>query len=157
MRWGLGPVFLYECLANSRRWQTYAIRSVVVVILLTSMAAIANSRTSSDPVNTWRDYAELGKSYFYAIIGVELMLVMLAAPAATAGAICVDRARGTLAHILATDLSDPEIVLGKLGARLFHSFPRSAWEWRLRRSASSSSSIPNYQSVVTETNDSIFA
>ena len=51
-------------------------------------------------------------------MGVELTLVMLAAPAATAGAICVDRARGTLAHMLATDLSDPEIVLGKLAARL---------------------------------------
>ena len=44
--------------------------------------------------------------------------MMLAAPAATAGAICVDRARGTLTHMLATDLSDPEIVLGKLAARL---------------------------------------
>ena len=42
---------------------------------------------------------------------------MLAAPAATAGAICLDRACGTLAHLLATDLSDPEIVLGKLAAQ----------------------------------------
>ena len=25
MRWGLGPVFIYECLANSRRWQTWRI------------------------------------------------------------------------------------------------------------------------------------
>ena len=38
-------------------------------------------------------YAMLGESYFYAMIGVELALVMLAAPAATAGAICLDRAR----------------------------------------------------------------
>ncbi len=42
----------------------------------------------------------------------------LAAPAATAGAICLDRSRGTLEHMMATDLSDTEIVLGKLGARL---------------------------------------
>ena len=45
-------------------------------------------------------------------------MVLLAAPAATAGAICVDKARGTMLHAFVTDLTDREIVLGKLGARL---------------------------------------
>ncbi len=129
MRWGLGPVFIYECLANARRWQTYATRSVGLVILLAALATIANSRQSIDPVNTWREHAALGESYFYAIIGVELTLVLLAAPAATAGAICIDRARGTLAHVLATDLTDPEIVLGKLGARLLPVLGLVACTW----------------------------
>ena len=44
--------------------------------------------------------------------------MLLAAPAATAGAVCLDKARGTLDHLLVTDLSDAEIVLGKLGVRL---------------------------------------
>lgn len=52
------------------------------------------------------------------MIGIQLALVPLAAPAFTAGSICLDRSRGTLAHMLMTDLSDPEIVLGKLAARL---------------------------------------
>ena len=117
MRWGPGPVFIYECLANSRRWQTYALRSVGVAALLFAMGTIANSRNARAG-SSWRDYAQLGEGYFIAMIGVELALVMLAAPAATAGAICVDRARGTLEHMLMTDLSDPEIVLGKLAARL---------------------------------------
>ncbi len=94
MRWGLGPVFLYECVASSRRWQTYAIRSLGVLILLTAIATTANSRRAINAVNDWRAYAALGESYFYAIIGVELTLVLLAAPAATAGAICVDRGGG---------------------------------------------------------------
>ena len=64
-----------------------------------------------------------------AMIGVELALVMLAAPAATAGAICLDRARGTLAHMLMTDLSDAEIVLGKLAARLLPVFALVACSW----------------------------
>jgi ABC-type transport system involved in multi-copper enzyme maturation permease subunit len=76
-----------------------------------------------------REYARLGESYFYALIGVELALVMLVAPAATAGAISVDRARGTLEHILATDLSDPEIVLGKLAARLLPVFGLVGCTW----------------------------
>ena len=44
--------------------------------------------------------------------------MLLTAPAATAGAVCLDKARGTLDHMLATDLSNAEIVLGKLGVRL---------------------------------------
>jgi ABC-type transport system involved in multi-copper enzyme maturation permease subunit len=128
MRWGLGPVFIYECLANSRRWQTYALRSVGDAVLLFAMGTIATSRIRTMG-NSARDYANLGQAYFVAMIGVELALVLLAAPAATAGAICVDRARGTLAHMLMTDLSDPEIVLGKLAARLLPVFGLVACSW----------------------------
>jgi ABC-type transport system involved in multi-copper enzyme maturation permease subunit len=129
MRWGPGPVFHFECLATSRRWQTYAVRSFGVVALLVAMGTIAFSRNAMDVGNSWRDYAQLGESYFYAMIGVELALVMLAAPAATAGAISLDRARGTLAHVLVTDLSDVEIVLGKLGARLLPVLGLVAYSW----------------------------
>src|SRR5215470_15105843 len=104
MRWGLGPVFISECVATSRRWQTYALRSFGVAALLVAMSTIASDQ-SEFVGPSWREYAWLGESYFYAMIGVELALVMLAAPAATAGAICLDRARGTLAHMLVTDLS----------------------------------------------------
>src|SRR6516165_3277944 len=129
MRWGLGPVFFYECLANSRRRQTYAIRSAGVALLLAAIATIAMPRMTFASTYAWREYAALGVAYFYAVIGVELTLVMLAAPAATAGAICVDRARGTLDHMLATDLSDPEIVLGKLAARLLPVLGLVACSW----------------------------
>ncbi len=129
MRWGPGPVFIYECLANSRRWQTYTMRSVGVAVLLAAIATIAMSNRGFDPAHAWRDYAALGESYFYAIIGVELTLVMLAAPAATAGAICVDRARGTLTHMMVTDLSDAEIVLGKLSARFLPILGLVACTW----------------------------
>jgi ABC-type transport system involved in multi-copper enzyme maturation permease subunit len=67
---------------------------------------------------TFQQMARVGEGFFYALTGVQLGLILLAAPAATAGAICMDRARGTLAHMMVTDLSDREIVLGKLGARL---------------------------------------
>ena len=52
------------------------------------------------------------------MIGTQIVLLMLAAPAATAGAICLDKQRGALTHLLVTDLSDAEIILGKLAARL---------------------------------------
>ncbi len=128
MRSGLGPVFIYECLANSRRWQTYALRSAGVAALLFAMGTIAISTLGTEGSSA-REYANLGQAYFIAMIGVELALVMLAAPAATAGAICLDRARGTLAHMLMTDLSDAEIVLGKLAARLLPVFGLVACTW----------------------------
>ncbi|MGP0065655.1 MAG: ABC transporter permease [Isosphaeraceae bacterium] len=128
MRWGLGPVFLYESLTTSRRWQTYALRSIGAAALLFAMWTIAYSDEGAAS-NSARDYANLGVEYFYALIGVELALVMLAAPAATAGAICLDRARGTLAHMLMTDLSDPEIVLGKLAAKLVPVMGLVACSW----------------------------
>jgi hypothetical protein len=62
--------------------------------------------------------ARVGEPLFYGIVGTQLALVLLAAPASAAGAICVDRTRGTLAHVLVTDVSAMEIILGKLAARL---------------------------------------
>lgn len=62
--------------------------------------------------------AGVGFGFFRAIVVTQLTLVILAAPAATAGAICQDRSSGKLRQLLATDLTDSEIVLGKLAARL---------------------------------------
>jgi ABC-type transport system involved in multi-copper enzyme maturation permease subunit len=129
MRWGPGPVFVSECLTEARRWQTYAARAFLVSALLIGMGAIWWAQVGSRPRLSLRVMAEVGQYYFYALVGVELALVMLAAPAATAGAICVDRARGTLAHMLVTDLSNGEIVLGKLGARLLPVFGLVACSW----------------------------
>ena len=72
----------------------------------------------SGPSVSIQTLASYGQQLFLTIVTIELSLVLLAAPAATAGAICLDKARGTLDHMLATDLSNAEIVLGKLGVRL---------------------------------------
>jgi hypothetical protein len=55
---------------------------------------------------------------YLTIIDIELALILLIARAATAGAVGLDKMRGTLDHMLETDLSNGEIVLGKLGVRL---------------------------------------
>jgi ABC-type transport system involved in multi-copper enzyme maturation permease subunit len=62
--------------------------------------------------------ARAGASFFYSLAGIQLSMVLLVAPAATAGALCQDRARAILAQMATTDLSDSEIVLGKLFSRL---------------------------------------
>ena len=60
----------------------------------------------------------IGEQTYRTFVVIELTLVLLVAPAVTAGAVCLDKARGTLDHMLATDLSNAEIVLGKLAVRL---------------------------------------
>ena len=122
VRFGPGPVFIYESIAAARRWQLYALRSLFVLGLLAGMglawySTVAQSGVFAGGV-TIAQLAALGESFYFAIATVQLALVLLVAPAATAGAICVDRARGTLTHMCVTDLTSSEIVLGKLAARL---------------------------------------
>ena len=62
--------------------------------------------------------ARVGQGFFYSLVAVELSFLLLVAAGATAGAICLDKARGTLVHVLVTDLSNAEVILGKLAARL---------------------------------------
>jgi ABC-type transport system involved in multi-copper enzyme maturation permease subunit len=117
-RMGLGPVFFYEWLIAARRWQMYAIRALFLLILLAVLFFVWWMHITEHATNNLQDQAKLGSEFFFAIIGTQLTLVLLAAPAATAGSVCQDKARGTLTHLLVTDLSNVEIVLGKLGARL---------------------------------------
>src|SRR5580704_6319776 len=115
-RIGLGPVFVYEWITASRRWQMYALRSMFVLVLLIVLVTLWLNMAAPGP--SISNLAILGRRFFLGVIGAQLTLVLLAAPAVTAGGICVDRVRGTLMHMLVTDLSAGEIVLGKLAARL---------------------------------------
>ena len=121
MRLGLGPVFAYEWLMTTRRWQLYALRAGFVGVILVGMMFVwqnVDRHRSPGQAVSIQTLATYGESLYKTVVSIELTLVLLAAPAATAGAICLDKARGTLDHMLATDLSNAEIVLGKLGARL---------------------------------------
>jgi ABC-type transport system involved in multi-copper enzyme maturation permease subunit len=120
-RLGPGPVFAYEWLTTPRRWQLYATRAAFVGAILTGMMIVwqnVNRRYSPGQTISIYVLASFGQSLFATIVWIELTLALLAAPAVIAGAVCLDKARGTLDHMLATDLSNTEIVLGKLGARL---------------------------------------
>jgi ABC-type transport system involved in multi-copper enzyme maturation permease subunit len=118
LRWGLGPVFVYETLRTSRRWQLYAGRCFFVAVLLAALFAVWLEESTSHPVPTLQTQARVGEKFFYGLIGTQLVLVLLAAPLLTAGAVCLEKARGTLLYLLTTDLSNTEIIAGKLLARL---------------------------------------
>ncbi len=119
MSWhiGPGPVFRVEMIAAARRWQTYALRAALIAVLLCSLIVVWASDRRFSRTNsrlTLNEYAAIGTEFTNAILGTQLALVLLAAPAATAGAICIDKARGNLFLLMASDISSREIVLGKL-------------------------------------------
>src|SRR5438045_1648612 len=121
-RWGLGPVFAVECLTATRRWQTYALRAGFAGLLFAALVIVwankGESLTGRAAALDRTTHARVGEAIFYAFFGTLLSATLLVAPGATAGAVCLDKARGTLLHLLVTDLSSAEIVLGKLAARL---------------------------------------
>src|SRR5207237_6641425 len=98
--------------------QLYAGRAAFVGFLLGALYLTWQSEAVQNPNAVGRQQANVGEIFFYSLVTTQLVLVLLAAPAATAGAICRDKARGALMHLLVTDLSDSEIILGKLAARL---------------------------------------
>ncbi|WP_165073771.1 ABC transporter permease [Paludisphaera rhizosphaerae] len=117
-RFGLGPVFAYEWLAGSRRWQVYALRSLLVFLMFLGLACVWLGELDDSGRMSVRQLAGIGQDFYMATALILLGLVGLAAPAATAGSVCVDKARGNLMVLFTTDLSNTEIVLGKLAARL---------------------------------------
>ena len=99
----MGPVFVYESLLNARRWQVYAGRSLFVLVMLLGMTTVWIMRNElafrpATKLPTRDEMAKLGEWFFYVMAGVQVSLVLLAAPAATAGSVCIDRARDALAR-----------------------------------------------------------
>jgi ABC-type transport system involved in multi-copper enzyme maturation permease subunit len=103
-------------MASARRKRVYAWRALFVLLLLVGLALIWAPAGHLDIRP--QDLSIVGQQFFVTVVSIQLVVVLLAGPAATAGAICVDKGRGALLHALITDLTEPEIVAGKLGARL---------------------------------------
>ncbi len=118
IRIGPGPVFVYECIVQSRRWQFFAMRVFVVSALLAGLSVVWAMRMQDPQAQTLARLAEVGVSFYQVLIAIQVSIVLFAAPAATAGSICTDKSRGTLSHVFTTDLSNLELILGKLGSRL---------------------------------------
>src|SRR5260370_16959257 len=79
---GLGPVFAYEWLAASRRWQAYALRSLLVLLLLLGLSAVWLGGHDGPRDLTLREQAAIGRGFYVVLNLIMLGLVRLAAPPA---------------------------------------------------------------------------
>ncbi len=117
---GTGPLFKVELVAAARRWQTFALRGALVTVLLAflSLSYWSDWRIRNGTSLSIQQYAGLAESFASTVLITQLSIMLLAAPAATAGAVCLDKARGNLTLLLVTDLSSAELINGKLAGRL---------------------------------------
>jgi ABC-type transport system involved in multi-copper enzyme maturation permease subunit len=114
----LGPVFWWELRRVSRSWGLYALRALLVAGLLVGLSAVWWKEVSQLDLSRPSRMARAGEEYFVVIVLAQLSTVLLAVPAATAGAFSTAIARGQVCLMLASGVTAAEIVLGTLAARL---------------------------------------
>ncbi len=119
-RMDLGPVFWSELRRISRHWWFYALRSILVLGLLVGLGAVTEIGVRRLDLAQVSEVAKVGEWFFEAIAVVQVSMILLGAPAATAGAFCTEMARGHVCLMLVSGISSTQIVFGTLGARLLH-------------------------------------
>ena len=123
-----GPVFFYDLVRTARRGQQvghrilYAVLLVGVIFLVFSYWFPKFRWDSPQAWNTLpislREKAEFAGTFFNTFMLVQFLVVVIVTPAYTATAIAEEKEKRTLEFLLATDLSDREIVLGMMASRL---------------------------------------
>jgi ABC-type transport system involved in multi-copper enzyme maturation permease subunit len=121
MVFGLGPVVRYELITTARRGRYYLGRTVYGSVLLFLLWQQFGAWEAGHPRGgTPEDLRRFAESTFIVFARAQLAAMLFLLPALVAGVIADEHQRKTLHYLLASRLSSPEIVLGKLGARLVH-------------------------------------
>jgi ABC-type transport system involved in multi-copper enzyme maturation permease subunit len=114
----VGPVFTREALTVPRRLRFYVIRTIFVAalfgLLLTSWQIIVGSQQVSNP----GDLARFGAAVFQILAPLQLAVALPFSALLTAAAVSQEKDRRTLVLLLMTNLTNAELVLGKLLASL---------------------------------------
>ena len=118
LKFDVGPVFWCEWRrASQDRW-FYAARAALVGGLLAALAAVSWAASKSLDL-TQSSSIGLARDWCYRIVVLtQISMLLLVAPASTAGAFSTEIARGHVLLMLVTGLSPAEIVCGTLCARL---------------------------------------
>ncbi len=116
-----GPVVFYDLLRIGRRSRYILYRTLYALFLLLILTWVyfawteRGGRGYGVPAH---QMARFNESFFFTFMAVQFALVLILTPAFVAGAIAEEKDRMTLEFLLATDLRNREIVLGKLVSRL---------------------------------------
>jgi ABC-type transport system involved in multi-copper enzyme maturation permease subunit len=115
-----GPMFSLEMVTAARRSRYFIIRVLYAVILLLCLLSIyGDSSFDGDHEMQISVLARFSYNFFVTFSILQLLLVVGLGPAMAAGTIASERERRTIEHVFVTQLSNAEIVLGKLLARLY--------------------------------------
>ncbi len=114
----LNPVLRRELKTRLRTWKS----SILIMLYLLVLVGVGGLFLAANTLNSYmRGFNPQDAITIYVLLaGFQLGLVMLIAPALTAGSISGERERQTLDLILITKMSPFSIVMGKLAASLSH-------------------------------------
>ena len=119
-----GPIFRVELVSAARRRRYFGLRVVYSAIILFVLwvtyenVTAYNSFSSGGAASSISATANAAAAFFWSFSWVQLIGILLVAPAMAVGTIATERERRTIEYLFATDLSNLEIVLGKTAARL---------------------------------------
>lgn len=116
----VGPVLHHEMMLGSRRSRAYVFRWIYAGWLVLQVGWFLLQYGMTGLVMGSKSYATAVVSAWFAetFVVQQLVLMLLATPVLTAGAITDEKTRGTLQYLLTTDLASWHIVLGKLLGRV---------------------------------------
>ncbi|MFN8611969.1 MAG: hypothetical protein U0931_30770 [Vulcanimicrobiota bacterium] len=106
------PVTIKELRIGLRERRIFILQVVYLCgLLLISLACLPGMFDSPNS----EQLAEKGKEFFFILFGLQLMLLLVTAPALTCGSLSSERERHSLDMLLASRISSGQLVLGKLG------------------------------------------
>jgi ABC-type transport system involved in multi-copper enzyme maturation permease subunit len=116
------PVLYQEFVLGARRNQAHFIRWfygawILVQAGIVSLPFVAQRLVSNQYVFGYEEFAHYSRELLEQIVLQNYLVLLIASPVLTAGAITDEKWRGTLQYLLVTDLQAWEILLGKLIAR----------------------------------------
>jgi ABC-type transport system involved in multi-copper enzyme maturation permease subunit len=123
----LGPLFYYDLVTATRRGQHSLLRCAAAsALLLTLLVGYASHVRGFNPLHPFaeltlmdpREPQEFATWFMFACLTVQVIGVFLVSPMVIADAIARDRETRMLEFLFVTELSDWEIVAGKLFSRL---------------------------------------
>jgi ABC-type transport system involved in multi-copper enzyme maturation permease subunit len=124
----LGPLFLFELRRVTRRSRPIAGRCAYAALLLVLLGFLYLMLFPQSPAGLFdylfrntaepRELAAFGYAFFVMYIVVQFLVGTVAATTMASSILAEEKERQTLPFLLTTTLSDHEIVLGKLAARL---------------------------------------
>jgi hypothetical protein len=116
-----GPVFNFELMATARRGRFFLVRSFYATVLLAILWAVHSAWTSETGGELTSSQVKwFALSAFCGIAVGQEILTLALTPALVAGVIADEKQRKTLHYLLASQLTGPEIVLGKLFVRMLY-------------------------------------
>ena len=116
----IGPVFTREVAIAPRRNRIYIARTTYGIGLLILMATAWQVLTGTQVVRDVGDLARFGTILLQILAPLQLALAVFFAAMLSASAVSQEKDRKTLILLLLTNLTNSELVLGKLLASLLH-------------------------------------